>query len=187
MKTQILDWIKTFVEVPNADFGNLPVCPYAKEARTSNRLNIIEFSNDRPDSDIEKCIKDIDLSKHDITLLIFEKDRWSIQDTFKIARKTQTIAENRGLVFVEDHPDWHEVIGNTDITNGEYIVFFAQNHEKTFKFATKLRKTNYYKTWANTNRVVNNFIQGEKADPDYFSKRQEDYNLEFEQEFGQWK
>jgi len=185
MKQEILNWIKTFVEIPNSDFGNFPVCPYAKEARKSNRVNIIEFYNDRPDSDIKICVENIDLTKHDVTLLIFEKDRWDIRETFKIARKTQIIAENRGLVFAEDHPEWGEVIGNTDITNGNYIIFFIQNYEKTFKFASKLRKTDYYKTWKETNNVVREFVEGEKADPEYFNKRQDEYNLEFGKE--QWK
>lgn len=184
MKHAIDLWIKNFVEKPNIDFGNLPVCPYAKEARISKRLNIIEFNNDRPDEDIAICVKEMDLSKHDITLLIFEKDRWSIQETFKVARKTQKLAEERGLVFVEDHPEWSEVVGNTDITNGEYIIFFMQNHEKTFKYASKLRKTDYYKVWKKTNNEVKTFVEGKEADPDYFTKRQNAYNLEFKKEFG---
>ena len=38
----ITQWMETFVEVPHPSFGNLPPCPYARQFRIQNKIQIIE-------------------------------------------------------------------------------------------------------------------------------------------------
>ena len=38
----ITNWMETFVEVPHPAFGNMPVCPYARQFRLANKVKIIE-------------------------------------------------------------------------------------------------------------------------------------------------
>ena len=48
MKTitdDILNWSKNYIETPNESLGNVPVCPYAKKARETKALQILEVTD----------------------------------------------------------------------------------------------------------------------------------------------
>ena len=130
MKDDIIRWMKEFVEVPHPNFGNFAPCPYAKEARIENKIKFVEFPNSRPDSDIEPYVRNMMLDEFDVTILIFEKDRWTAKETFEIARKMEKIAIGRGLLLSEDHPEMIEVVGDTILNQGDYIIFFIQGFDK---------------------------------------------------------
>ena len=92
---EIISWMEDFVEVKNKDFGGLPPCAYAKEARKNNKIDFVLFPNDRPDSEIEQYIYSMDFDKYDAMLIIFEKDRWTAKETFKIARDLEVKAQEK--------------------------------------------------------------------------------------------
>ena len=41
IEEDIISWSKDFLELPNEELGGKPVCPYAKQARTSGQINIV--------------------------------------------------------------------------------------------------------------------------------------------------
>ena len=41
IEEDIISWSKNFLELPNEELGGKPVCPYAKQARTSGQINIV--------------------------------------------------------------------------------------------------------------------------------------------------
>ena len=41
----IVKWMETFVEKPHPTFGNMPPCPYARQFRLQNKVNIVECKN----------------------------------------------------------------------------------------------------------------------------------------------
>ena len=172
MISKVIKWMEVFVEKPNKDFGGLPACPFAKEARKKNKINFVEFRNDRPDLEIEDYIYNMNFNKHDVTVIIFEKDRWTAKETFKIARKLEDIAKKNGILLGEDHPNMIETVGNSMINNGEYIIFFLQNLKQVEEAAEKLRKTSYYDIWKKNNPYnINN--------PDNYNERHNQYKLKY--------
>ena len=62
------------------------------------------------------------LDEFDVTILIFEKDRWTAKETFEIARKMEKIAIGRGLLLSEDHPEMIEVVGDTILNQGNNLI-----------------------------------------------------------------
>ena len=169
---EIIAWMEDFVEVKNKDFGGLPPCPYAKEARLKNKIDFVEFPNDRPDSEIEQYIHNMDFDKHDVTVIIFEKDRWTAKEAFKIARELEVIAEEKGILLGEDHPHMPETVGTSLLNNGDYIIFFLQKKEQVEAYGEKLRKTNYYDIWRKDNPY-------DIDNPDNYNARHEQYKLKF--------
>ncbi len=167
MKDDIIRWMKEFVEVPHPNFGNFAPCPYAKEARIENKIKFVEFPNSRPDSDIEPYVRNMMLDEFDVTILIFEKDRWTAKETFEIARKMEKIAIGRGLLLSEDHPEMIEVVGDTILNQGDYIIFFIQGFDKQNRYAQKLRKTKYYDNFKNP--ILNDRLNA------YFTEQEEQW------------
>ena len=43
----ILTWSKDFIEKPNVNLGNLPVCPFAKKTREEDKLKIVEVKDSK--------------------------------------------------------------------------------------------------------------------------------------------
>ena len=41
IEEDIISWSKDFLELPNKELGDKPVCPYAKQARISGQVNIV--------------------------------------------------------------------------------------------------------------------------------------------------
>tara|TARA_R100000808_G_C2144813_1_gene152570 strand:+ start:1249 stop:1779 length:531 start_codon:yes stop_codon:yes gene_type:complete len=169
---EIISWMEDFVEVKNKDFGGLPPCPYAKEARKNNKIDFVLFPNDRPDSEIEQYIYSMDFDKYDAMLIIFEKDRWTAKETFKIARDLEVKAQRKGILLGEDHPEMVETVGSSKINNGKYIIFFLQNLKQVEDAAEKLRKTSYYNVWRKDNPYnIDN--------PDNYNDRHNQYKLKY--------
>ena len=169
---EIIAWMERFVEKPNKDFGGLAPCPFAKDARKKDKINFVEFNNDRPDSEIEQYIYNMDFDRYEATVIIFEKDRWTAKETFKIARDLEAKAEKEGILFGEDHPEMVETVGDSKINNGEYILLFLQNAEQVEKAAEKLRKTSYYDMWRKENTYdINN--------PDNYNARHNEYKMKY--------
>ncbi len=172
MIKQVIRWMQDFVEKPNKDFGGLPACPFAKEARKKDKIKFVEFNNDRPDSEIEQYIYKMDFDRYDATVIIFEKDRWTAKETFKIARELEAKAEKEGVLLGEDHPEMIETVGSSKINNGDYIIFFLQNLQQVEDAAVKLRKTSYYDVWKKDNPY-------DIDNPDNYNIRHEKYKLKF--------
>jgi hypothetical protein len=156
MIKQVIRWMQDFVEKPNKDFGGLPACPFAKEARKKDKIKFVEFNNDRPDSEIEQYIYNMNFAK----------------ETFKIARELEAKAEKEGVLLGEDHPEMIETVGSSKINNGDYIIFFLQNLQQVEDAAVKLRKTSYYDVWKKDNPY-------DIDNPDNYNIRHEKYKLKF--------
>ena len=123
-----------------------------------NKIDFVLFPNDRPDSEIEQYIYSMDFDKYDAMLIIFEKDRWTAKETFKIARDLEVKAQRKGILLGEDHPEMVETVGSSKINNGKYIIFFLQNLKQVEDAAEKLRQTSYYFTSNNLSSLSSNLF-----------------------------
>jgi len=167
MKQKVIEWIKNFVEVPHPDFGGMSPCPFSKRARERNRLNFIEFDGD--ESDLKTHIDKVDTNKHDMTLIICDKNKWTAKEAYLIGRELDEYSMLRGLTFAEDHPEMIEMVGDTVVNNGEFLIFYIVGYEDVKKKQKILSKTNYYETW----NKDNNF---DYENPSNIDSRQNAYN-----------
>ena len=73
--SEIIDWMKVFVEVKNKDFRGLSLYPYDKEVRLKNKIDFVDFPNDKPYSEIEQYIRNMNFDKHEVPVCIYDKER----------------------------------------------------------------------------------------------------------------
>jgi len=149
MIEDIIKWIEDFVEKPNKNFSNFPPCPFSKRTRKLNRVNFIEYNND--ENSLKNHIDQMDTDKHDMTIIICDKNTWTAKEAYKLGRKLDKYAMKRGLAFHEDHPKMIEKVGDTILNNSKYILLYIQSYKQIKESQKQLRKTKYYDIWKNNN------------------------------------
>jgi len=140
----VKQWVLDFVEMPHPDFNGKPICPFAKTARKLGKVNFIEFKDEWPDEEIANQILAMDLSKHDMTLLVCSKDRWSEEQTFRTALKYEKLGVENNILLEHSHPDTPWMMGNLNTVYQHNIIIWLQNFEQAALSVIALKKTNYY-------------------------------------------
>lgn len=138
-ETYMRDWILNDLSSPVALLNGFSKCPYAKTAFLDNK---VKFFND---AEIEDIIKAWDDNSIEVAVI-------NLGDisSYEISLKTELL--NRiymplDFIFLEDHVDNEERMGDVIFNNGKYNVLFMQRKSKLDLATKKLEKLGYYKNW----------------------------------------
>jgi hypothetical protein len=153
---EFIHYLRNFVEKPNKLFSNLPVCPFAKQARLDNRIKF--------------CICDLnDIPKDKIPLLSKESVLWFIHpekdfDQLKLEEISVNLSKEfttfdfftghpESQIFYRREPHPNILVQNVDFLNEKRAI---------------LKKTKYYEYMSITSDVeksiksnTSNFSQNE--------------------------
>jgi hypothetical protein len=145
VKSDIEQWIETFVEVKNPALGNWPPCPYARKARLDR------------DFEVRLGLAPI----HDLTqvsrkglegksVVIFAYDPTDISYTelsYAIDVCNQEFLLPNNLLALEDHPDDPEVVNGVVMNNGTYALALVQSLSDLNQKAKLIAQKGFYDTW----------------------------------------
>ena len=142
-KHDIEQWIVDFVEKPNPQLNNWPPCPYARQARLNQQVDIRSGCFNPVDD-----IKQADLGEFEVVAYVYDRTRWSA-DEFNELVETVNISylAQRGLIALADHPDDVETVAGVEMNQGTYAIVFVQDLDKLNHFARILGKRDFYKDW----------------------------------------
>ena len=142
-KLDIEKWIVDFVENPNPLLNNWPPCPYARQARLNQQVDIRSGCFNPVDD-----IKQADLGDFEVVAYVYERTRWPA-DEFNELVETVNISylAQRGLIALADHPDDVESVAGVIMNQGTYAIVFVQDLAKLNHFARILGKKDFYKDW----------------------------------------
>ena len=142
-KHDIEQWIVDFVEKPNPLLNNWPPCPYARQARLNQQVDIRSGCFNPVDD-----IKQTDLGKFEVVAYVYDRTRWSA-DEFNELVETVNISylAQRGLIALADHPDDVETVAGITMNQGTYAIVFVQDLDKLNHFARILGKRDFYSSW----------------------------------------
>jgi len=145
---KIKNWINEFVTKPNAVFGDLPPCPFAKKAMLEDKVGFIELDGVADYPTLYQHIWDFDFEQKDVLVMIAEPHQFTMAETVQLAAELNSYFMQRDIVILEDHPKIKESVKGVKLNNGEYILFLAQGLRKLNKFAKMLEAGPYYKNWS---------------------------------------
>lgn len=151
IKNKLNQWLIDFVEQPNSLLNDWPPCPYARQARLSNKIHIVF------DSPLE-IAKYIDcLVGHDVVVLCFDHTKFSATQVELFTKHINSILIWKDLVVLEDHPDSLELVNGVKMNFGECGLMVLQKLSKLNSAADQLRAKDYYQNWTqeNLDDVVN--------------------------------
>lgn len=145
----ITNWMVERVEKIYPEFGNMPMCPYARKARLDGKVKLLWISANEDDGNCWIHINNCDFKKTDVLILIADRKRWTWRELYKIRLDMNRIFNPQNITVLEDHPDYKESVAGVTVTNGRYALLFAQRRDKLNRFANILKNTSdYYKKWS---------------------------------------
>lgn len=157
IKTELMSWLKTFVEKPNPFLGNWAPCPYARQARMNNKIQI-EVSEAHL---LEAVVKDnlflldedpIDGSEpeKDVLVICFDHNEITPYDLSELVYKlNHDELMKDDYVILEDHPDEEEdQVNAIDMRFGKRGLLLVQRLSKLNEASDKLKQKGYYEHWS---------------------------------------
>ena len=141
-ETYMKDWILNDLSSPVALLNGLSKCPYAKTAYLENKVKFYEINDI---NEIHTIVADWNelldvvvirlpntINKNSISTLVDSLNDFYIPKDF---------------IFLDDHVDNEERLGDIVFNNGKYNVLFVQSKSKLDMAAKKLQKLGYYNNW----------------------------------------
>ena len=144
----ILKWVRDFVTVPHPAFGNLPPCPYAKQAILDKKVKFVELNRVADWRTIYGIIWNFNFEEKDVLCIIAEPKQFTAQQTVGMADFLNERFMPQDIVILEDHPKINEYVKEVKLNNGMYICFFVQLLSKVNKFSKMLESGPYYHNWS---------------------------------------
>jgi len=146
IKQDILDWIKTFVEVSHPLWGDLPPCPYARAAKVNNEIDIVVQDDVEYYQFIKENIESFKETDLEVRLIVAKEKMDPVEYTDFIKEQNRQIIQC-GLYILSDHPDIIEMNGPINVQQGTYVITYIQRIENLKKASENLHKTAYYDNW----------------------------------------
>lgn len=144
-RAEIQQWIVDFVEKPNPLLNGWAPCPYARQARINNEVNI-RMGLD-PYFDLKKFVR-YGMDRYDVIALVYNPDRWPLAEFRALwTQAEQEFLSGQGLYVLEDHPSEQEQVLGVTMNQGTYAILFVQKKEKLEDAARQLAKKGYYNDW----------------------------------------
>jgi hypothetical protein len=147
IKQDLEQWLVNFVEQSNPLLNNWPPCPYARQARLGNKINIV-FDSPLEIAQYVSC-----LDKYDVVVLCFDHKNYSTSQIELFAKHLNSILTLQDYVVLEDHPDSEEFVNGVKMNFGKCGLMILQRLSKLNTAADQLRDKGYYTTWSDENLV----------------------------------
>jgi len=132
----MITYIQEFLEKPHPAFHNLPVCPFVKHARTTNKL-MFRYVNLH---ESQTVVDEFKASQNEALVLIFPLETTEDQIT---AIQNKLGAFYSDLIFFEGHPNSNFKVGDLYTRREPYPNLVVQYKQNLQEKAAKL-KAEYY-------------------------------------------
>lgn len=142
--TKLLAWMQDFVEQPHPSLGGWPPCPYARQARMSNNIDI------RPGHDpYADCLSLLDYDwSREVVVFWYDHTLYSSDDFLNNVDRANKILLAKDIVALEDHPDAEELISGVKMNFSYCAIIVLQQNSKLNSAAAQLKDKGYYTTWS---------------------------------------
>ena len=142
IREKLNQWLIDFVEKPNPLLNNWPPCPYARQARISNKINVV-FDNPLKIADYVTFLDD-----YDVVVLCFSSTDYSASQIALFTKHINSVLMWKDYVVLEDHPDSVEMVSDIKMNFGECGLMVLQRLSKLNAASDSLNEKGYYHTWS---------------------------------------
>lgn len=152
---QLIEWMASFVEQPNALLGNWAPCPYARQARVNNKIAFVESHPRELVNTVNKSL--VLLDDKDVVIVMFDHTQVDHVVLSSLVKSYNNLLMPHDYVILEDHPDDVEYVNGVKMNYGHCGLLVVQKLSKLNAAADRLRDQGYYQHWdkAALDQVVN--------------------------------
>jgi lipopolysaccharide export LptBFGC system permease protein LptF len=146
----ILTWSKDFIEKPNVNLGNLPVCPFAKKTREDNKLKVIEVKQGK--DFLNKVVSECQsFGNYDVVIVACDDMYITADDLNNYVHALNKVFVKEDVYLIASYPDDEEIdfLESDDFEpDNDFYMVLIQSYQKLKDGSSSLRKTNYYEHWS---------------------------------------
>jgi hypothetical protein len=141
----ILTWSENFVEVPHPALGGWPPCPFARQARLNNTMQVLTGAD--PYFDLRNRAR-WGMGQYEVIVYAYDPAEWPYQRFHAMIEQAQTeFLLSHDLIALEDHPDAVEDVGGVIMNQGKYALVLVQSLSKLNDAAAQLAHKGFYHGW----------------------------------------
>lgn len=142
---ELTSWLVNFVEKPNPLLGDWAPCPYARQARIGNLIDI-RFSDPHSLTDAVKTGLSA-LEKKDVIIICFDHTRIESTTVEQLVSMLNQQLMPQDYVILEDHPQRIESLNTVPMNFGVCGLLLVQKLSKLNAASEQLKQKGYYDNW----------------------------------------
>ena len=153
IEEDIISWSKDFLELPNKELGDKPVCPYAKKARISGQIDIVveESGEKLLQTVVNQCNRFTESGKK-ICIVACPDLEVTADELDSYVHALNHVFVPQDVYLMGSHPvndlEPVEFLENTDWeSDNEFLMVLIQPFEELEKASSNLNKIGFYKAW----------------------------------------
>jgi len=149
----IISWSKDFLELPNKELGDKPVCPYAKTARISGQVDIVvQESGEKLLQTVVNQCNNFKQSSKKICIVACPDLEVTADELDSYVHALNHIFVPQDVYLMASHPGSDlepvEFLENTDWeSDNEFLMVLIQPFEELEKASSNLNKIGFYESW----------------------------------------
>lgn len=145
IREQLSKWMTEFVEVPNPKLGNWAPCPYARQARVNNQIDLVFSEPAKLYKDIMNCLPALEFKEVVVICFDHQQINPNILQELVIGINKTLMPQN--YVLLEDHPDSPEYTNGVKMNFGACGLIIVQKLDKLNLASQQLKDKGYYHYW----------------------------------------
>lgn len=155
IKQELITWMTDFVEKPNALLGDWAPCPYARQARQKNKIDIQITDPDSLQLTITENLPQ--LETFDAIIIALDHNLIDSNMLADVCNDLNDALMPLDYVVLEDHPHVEENVNGVHMNFGKCALVILQKLSKLNNASARLKEQGYYDQWSedDLNFVVN--------------------------------
>ena len=141
----ILTWSENFVEVPHPGLGSWPPCPFARQARLNNTIQVLIGAD--PYFDLRNRAR-WGMGKHEVIVYAYDPAEWPYSRFHTSIETANTeFLLRKDMLALEDHPEDVEDVNGVMMNQGKYALVLVQSLSKLNTAAKQMGAKGFYHAW----------------------------------------
>lgn len=150
IKEKLQAWLVDFVEKPNPLLGGWPPCPYARQARVGDKIEIRFSEPDILAFDVYKSLCKLDEGK-EVIIICFDHTQIGAEFTQELVTALNRELMKTNYVILEDHPNAREYINGVQMNFGHCGLLLVSKLDMLNTASAQLKAKGYYDHWTQEN------------------------------------
>jgi hypothetical protein len=142
---ELTSWLVNFVEKPNPLLGDWAPCPYARQARIGNLIEIVFSDFGKLNEAVEQALPT--LENKDVVIICFDHTQIESITVEKLVATANQKLMPQNYIVLEDHPDRVESLNTVPMNFGKCGLLLIQKLSKLNAASEQLKQKGYYDNW----------------------------------------
>ena len=141
----ILAWSERFVEVPHPALGGWPPCPFARQARLNQTIQVLSGAD--PYFDLRNRSR-WGMGRNEVIVYAYNPAEWPYSRFHTAVETANTeFLLRKDILALEDHPDSVEDVNGVVMNQGQYALVLVQSLSKLNVAAKQMGAKGFYHNW----------------------------------------